>query len=116
MSWRKESSYGKWWEDDVEVVPSAASAGSWEGAVLVPSAAAAGSWETTETSAAGAWEEVPLARPAGSAETPGRGSSWDSDGGAILGLETKFGPINERKCFRLDGRPIAAGQFHRAAS
>ena len=39
----------------------------------MPSAAAAGRWERTEPSAAGAWEEVPWARQAGSAKTPGRG-------------------------------------------
>jgi hypothetical protein len=47
---------------------------------------------------------------------PAGGSSWDSDGGAILGLERNFGPRNERKCSSLDGRPIAAGQFRRAAN
>ena len=47
---------------------------------------------------------------------PARGSSWDTDGSLIPGLENNSGPRSERKCSRLDGRPIATGQFHPAAT
>jgi hypothetical protein len=87
LTWWKESSSWKWWEDDdAEAVPNSAAAGSWEGAVTSSSAAEPWDWTDPGPNTPGAWwEGVPRrgSRP-GSAQTPGKGE--------LLGYRWRFNP------------------------